>query len=271
MDYSLAWMGKVKEFSTLTNLKMVLSNEGFDYINLKYLGGFWVLIEFKSEDSKQKFNSKMGTGSWFSQLIQASNSFCIDERVSWIDIEGIPLKAWSKNTFNRITSKWGEVLYLDEQEEGYLHSKRVCVKTKLVDIICESVKIIIQGKTYWIRAKEVTGWIPDFEDDNEDTSSSDEELSNNDTFEENGNLNNGSKIEGDSDLEEIAETIFEQHQSSVDEKGEKSDNHVKPQSEDPFNIYDILNKKKETNLENFKVEDSLNYPPGFTPDKEIDA
>nr|GEX48664.1 RNA-directed DNA polymerase, eukaryota, reverse transcriptase zinc-binding domain protein [Tanacetum cinerariifolium] len=270
-DYSLALMGKVIEFSALTNLKMVLANEGFESINLKYLGGFWVLIEFKSEDSMKKFNSKMGKGYWFSQLIQASNSFCIDERVSWIDIAGIPLKAWSKNTFNRITSKWGELIYIDEQEEGYFHSKRVCVKTKLVDIICESVKIIIKGKTYWVRAKEVTNWIPDFKDDNEDSSSSDEEFNNEDTLDENGNLNNGSKMEDDSDLEEVAETIFEQQEPSADEKGDKSDNQVNPQSEDPFNIYDILNKKNETNLENSKVEESLNYPPSFTPDKDIDA
>nr|GEV24117.1 RNA-directed DNA polymerase, eukaryota, reverse transcriptase zinc-binding domain protein [Tanacetum cinerariifolium] len=87
------------------------------------------------------------------------------------------------------------MLYLDEQEEGYLHSKRVCVKTKLVDIIYESFKIIFQGKIYWIRAKEVTGWIPDFEEENEDDSSSDEEMSNEDILEENGNLNNGSKKE----------------------------------------------------------------------------
>ncbi|GJV96565.1 RNA-directed DNA polymerase, eukaryota [Tanacetum coccineum] len=240
VDYSLALMGKVKEFSALTNLKMVLANKGFESINLKYLGGFWVLIEFKSEDSKKKFNSKMGNGSWFAQLIQASNSFCIDERVSWIDIEGLPLKAWTKNTFNRITSKWGELLYLDEQVEGYFHSKRVCVKTKLVDNICESVKIIIQGKTYWVRAKEVTGWIPDFEDDNEDSSSSDEELSNDDVLDDNGNLNNDSKMEDDSDLEEVAETIFEQHETNADDKGDN-------------------------------IEESLKYPPGFTPDIDIDA
>ncbi|GKB84564.1 hypothetical protein Tco_0956836 [Tanacetum coccineum] len=46
-----------------------------------------------------------------------------------VDIEGIPLKVWSKNTFSRITSKWEELLDFDEQEDGYLHSKRVCIKT----------------------------------------------------------------------------------------------------------------------------------------------
>ncbi|GJT56370.1 RNA-directed DNA polymerase, eukaryota [Tanacetum coccineum] len=49
--------------------------------------------------------------------------------------------------------------------DGYLHSRRVCIKTTLVENIYESFKVIIQGKTFWIRAKEVSSWMPDFEED----------------------------------------------------------------------------------------------------------
>ncbi|GJW03217.1 hypothetical protein Tco_1562073 [Tanacetum coccineum] len=162
--YSTAVMGKVKDFTSLTNLKVALANEGFDNTKLKYMGGFWVMIEFNTEVAK--------------------------ERVTWVDIEGIPLKGWSKNTFSCITSKWGELLYYDEQEEGYLHSKRVCIKTKLVENIYESFKIIIQGKIFWVRAKEVSGWIPDFEeeddDDDDDDSKSDDEMRKDGIIDENG-------------------------------------------------------------------------------------
>ncbi|PWA61554.1 hypothetical protein CTI12_AA251730 [Artemisia annua] len=91
-DYSNALMGKVKDFSSLTNLKVVLGNEGFDNINLKYMGGFWVMFEFKTDIAKERFKSNVGIWSWFSQLQQASNSFFVDERVTWVDIEGILLK-----------------------------------------------------------------------------------------------------------------------------------------------------------------------------------
>ncbi|GJT15679.1 hypothetical protein Tco_0874385 [Tanacetum coccineum] len=143
-----------------------------------------------------------------------------DERVTWIDIEGIPLKVWSKNTFSRITSKWGELLDFDEQEDGYLHSKRVCIKTTLVENIYESFKVIIQGKTFWIRAKEVSGWMPDFEEDIDQDSKSDDELSNEGSFDENGGLRITPNVEGESDLEEVAETIFEKEQASVEVKEE---------------------------------------------------
>ncbi|GJS45824.1 nucleotide-binding alpha-beta plait domain-containing protein [Tanacetum coccineum] len=127
-DFSNSLTGKVKEFSSLANLKMVLDNEGFHNIKLKYMGGYWVIIEFETEASKENFKANVGTGSWFSHLQQTSTTFCIDERVAWVDIEGIPLKAWTRNTFNRIASKWGDIVHVDAQDENCLHSKRICIK-----------------------------------------------------------------------------------------------------------------------------------------------
>ncbi|GJX33429.1 nucleotide-binding alpha-beta plait domain-containing protein [Tanacetum coccineum] len=270
-DYSLALLGKVKDFTSLTNLNVVLANEGFVNVKLKYMGGFWVMIVFTSEGAKETFRSKVGIGSWFAQLLQASNSFFVDERVTWIDIEGIPLKVWSKNTFSRITSKWGELLDFDEQEDGYLHSKRVCIKTTLVENIYESFKVIIQGKTFWIRAKEVSGWMPDFEEDIDQDSKSDDELSNEGSFDENGGLRITPNVEGESDLEEVAETIFEKEQASVEVKEGCNSVQKETRSEDPFNIYDLLDKKKSAYCDIPNSDDTLKYPPGFTPETDVDA
>ncbi|GJU58347.1 nucleotide-binding alpha-beta plait domain-containing protein [Tanacetum coccineum] len=54
------WMGKVKNFESLSNLKVVLVNEGFDNIDLKYMGGYWVMIKFQSEEAKKTFQSNVG-------------------------------------------------------------------------------------------------------------------------------------------------------------------------------------------------------------------
>ncbi|GKB05463.1 hypothetical protein Tco_0833658, partial [Tanacetum coccineum] len=40
LDYSLGLLGKVKEFNSFDNMRMVLGNEGFDDINLRYMGEF---------------------------------------------------------------------------------------------------------------------------------------------------------------------------------------------------------------------------------------
>ncbi|GKE82605.1 hypothetical protein Tco_1552605, partial [Tanacetum coccineum] len=91
-DFSSSLMGKVKDFGSSPNLKLFLANKGFDNISIKYMGGFWVLIEFQPKVVLEKFKANVGIGSWFSILELASNSFIIDERVTWIDIKGVSLK-----------------------------------------------------------------------------------------------------------------------------------------------------------------------------------
>nr|GEV98967.1 nucleotide-binding alpha-beta plait domain-containing protein [Tanacetum cinerariifolium] len=135
-EFSLCLLGKVTKFASLTNLKVVLAKEGFGNIELKYMG--------------------------------AHKEFVIEERVIWVKIEGVPCKWWSKNTFNRIASRWGNLLNAKELEEGGYHSNRLCIRTKINMAIVESFKMVYHGKTCWVRVIEVPGWVLDFEDDCDD-------------------------------------------------------------------------------------------------------
>ncbi|GKA94826.1 RNA-directed DNA polymerase, eukaryota, partial [Tanacetum coccineum] len=183
-DLSNSLMGRVKEFATLSNLKMGLANEGFDNIEIKYLGEFWVLLKFSSEESKNLFHANVGVGTWFSQLQQASMDFIIDGRVTWVEIEGIPFKMWSVNTFKRIASKWGVVLHVDDQEDGF----------------------------FWIRATEVPGWVPDFMEDNKEECDNDCDTKEGDSKGKDVGLKSCSIFEEDSDVEEVPETKLEENQ-----------------------------------------------------------
>nr|GEV68022.1 RNA-directed DNA polymerase, eukaryota [Tanacetum cinerariifolium] len=124
---------------------------------------------------KDKFMSHVGVGSWFASLQQASNSFKIDERVAWINIESVPLCA-----------------------------KRLCNKITLEENIFESIKIIVNGKVFWIRAKEVIGWTPNFNDIEEEHTNSDDEslVDKNDGIHKDANL-----VSSETDV--IPESIFE--------------------------------------------------------------
>ncbi|GJY17102.1 hypothetical protein Tco_0388593 [Tanacetum coccineum] len=64
---------------------------------------------------------------------QASSEFITDERVTMVEIEGIPLKVWNENTFIRIASKWGTLLNVENLEKENYHCKRLCVLTKNLD------------------------------------------------------------------------------------------------------------------------------------------
>ncbi|GJT38145.1 RNA-directed DNA polymerase, eukaryota [Tanacetum coccineum] len=167
-DLSKSLMGRVKEFVSLSNLKKALTNEGFVDINIWYMGELWVMLEFATSKSRDLFRENVGAGSWFSVLHQASTEFSTYGRIVWVEIEGVLFKLWSGNTFKRIASKWGDLLDVDDQEETCFHSKRLCLYTKLCSNIFESFKIVFCGMMFWIRAKEVPGWVPEFMEDSDD-------------------------------------------------------------------------------------------------------
>ncbi|GJQ99098.1 RNA-directed DNA polymerase, eukaryota [Tanacetum coccineum] len=195
-DFSLSLMGKVLDFGSLSSMKMILAKDGFDKLNLKYMGGFWILY--------------------------ASNSFMIDERVAWLDIEGVPLKAWTKNTFTKISAKWGEFLFEEDKENYCLNSKRLCIKTKMEGNIFESFKIIVHGKIHWIRVKEVSSWVPDFMQEDESDIESDEEIDEVVSEKQNSDMGRFDKPEGDIDNEVVYELIFEEeHVMSKQEDAKK--------------------------------------------------
>ncbi|GJT16074.1 nucleotide-binding alpha-beta plait domain-containing protein [Tanacetum coccineum] len=88
-DYSCCLNGKVKEVGVLENLKVALGNEGFTDIDLRYMGGLWVMIAFDSVEAKEKFLLSTGVCSRFSQLIQVSHPAKAEARgvTSWISLQ----------------------------------------------------------------------------------------------------------------------------------------------------------------------------------------
>nr|GFA83322.1 RNA-directed DNA polymerase, eukaryota, nucleotide-binding alpha-beta plait domain protein [Tanacetum cinerariifolium] len=135
-------MGRAKYVSAIPNLPCIISKEGFQNVKLSYLGGMWVLFEFDSLASKEKFVNHSGIGSWFTELIQVTSSFENEERIVWISIEGLLIKAGLLTLFVRL----------------HLYGK-----------------VIIQGKVYWIRVKELDAWFPNFQEDDQDDLFSDGE------------------------------------------------------------------------------------------------
>nr|GEU91829.1 RNA-directed DNA polymerase, eukaryota, reverse transcriptase zinc-binding domain protein [Tanacetum cinerariifolium] len=179
-DYSTSLMGKVNKFGSLTNLNVVLANEGFDDIKLKYMGGYWVMIEFQTEASKEKFKANVGI-----------------------------------------------------------------------------------GKVFWVRAKEVSGWIPNIVKDDEEESDTNDEIRD-EKHDECASMHNHAAVEGESDVEEVSETIFENEQYQAHKKDDLNIGQNDIRLDDPFNIYDLLYKKQD-NIFGGSSSDNLKYPPGFTP------
>ncbi|PWA53447.1 hypothetical protein CTI12_AA444650 [Artemisia annua] len=264
-EFSHCLNGKVKEFGSLTNLKMVLCNEGFNDVDIRYLGGLWVMFVFKSIDVKEKFSECVAINSWFSCIVQSNSDFVVDGRVAWVDVEGVPLKMWTSNTFKKIGAKWGTLLDVEESDEDNYHSKRLCIHTVGVSNVFESFKISYKGKVYWVRAKEVSGWIPNFEETSEDASESYNSLSD-DGF--HGDIGGGDEVNQDEDDVSMVPDSMADKVVSNDVEGLELNDDKEKSSADPFGIYTLLRKngKKDTNESSNK--ESLKFPPGFTPREE---
>nr|GEZ65313.1 RNA-directed DNA polymerase, eukaryota, reverse transcriptase zinc-binding domain protein [Tanacetum cinerariifolium] len=76
-DLSRYVMGRVKDLNSIPNIRTLLTKEGFPDVKLTYLGGMWSVI----------------------------HDFVSDKRVVWVDIKGVPLNVWSRETFLKIGKK----------------------------------------------------------------------------------------------------------------------------------------------------------------------
>nr|GEX15696.1 ribonuclease H-like domain-containing protein [Tanacetum cinerariifolium] len=227
-DFGMSLMGRAKDVSAIPNLPCIISKEGFQNVKLSYLEGMWVLFEFDSLVSKEKFLNHSGFGSWFTELIQATSSFENDERIVWISIEGLPIKAWTPSTYHCIFM--GKYVEWEDTDLKSLSCKHLCLKTNMKVIINERQKVTIQGKVYWIRIKELDAWFLNFQEDDQCDLSSDGESQEGDVANKADN--------NESDVDRVSELSF-MHKNDTTHK----DNNV-------CNSY----------------SDELKFPPGFTPD-----
>ncbi|GKA12833.1 nucleotide-binding alpha-beta plait domain-containing protein [Tanacetum coccineum] len=222
-DLSNPCRGRVKEFASM-NLKIALKNEGYVDIYSIY-GRIMVLLELSSIKSKELFQENVGVRSWFSVLKQASVDFTPEGRNVWVEIECIPFKTMSMKTFKGFVLK----------------------------VVGGIIGFIFRGKVFWIHAKEVPGWVPEFLDESDDDDDGSE-----DGFKDGEcKVQDGGSCGDDSDVVEVPDTVFEETLGQQEN-----------QSEDPFDIYPFLNNIKDK-PESVKASgQSPKYPPGFTPNEE---
>nr|GEW15399.1 hypothetical protein [Tanacetum cinerariifolium] len=256
-------MGKVKDVNSIPNLPTILAKEGFEEVNLSYLGGLWVMLELHTEEIKDKIIRHMGVNSWFNVLQPAIHDFISEERIVWVDIEGIPMHAWSRNTFLKIGTRWGEALDIEESYDTTFARKRLCIKTNLSYNILECFKAISRGKAYMVRAKELFTWTPQFRVFKGTDYMSDDEPQNVVNKHNDSLLSDEDGAEVNDDAGGTGIAVEENTPSPTDNApnvGSKAD---EQQSDDPFGVYDLL--KRTSKGPSVEEEVSLPYPPGFTP------
>lgn len=66
------------------------------------MGGSLVVLDFDAVKSGDNFHRHRGINSWFVDLVPWIQDFYSKERIGWLDIEGVPDKAWTPTNLKKI-------------------------------------------------------------------------------------------------------------------------------------------------------------------------
>nr|GFB13388.1 RNA-directed DNA polymerase, eukaryota [Tanacetum cinerariifolium] len=139
----------------------------------------------------------------------------------------------------------------------------VWVDIEGADNILEKFKVIFKGKVYMARAKELFTWTSIFLDHKESEYISDDESLHGTKNKSVGSQHGEDDLVDDDDVEGVFETFFgDKHPSPNNSVYNSSEKVVEQQSEDPFCIYDVPNKKPKGVAQD--SDSSLCHAPGFT-------
>ncbi|GKD07163.1 reverse transcriptase domain, reverse transcriptase zinc-binding domain protein [Tanacetum coccineum] len=275
-DFPLAILGCYNDFRSIANAYTLCRSEGFLDVNIKYLGGLWVLFDFNSIVPRNKFLKHKGIGSWFSLLKPWHYDFVVEERLVWLEIEGVPLSAWHNDTFTSIRSKWGEVIFCDDSDSRNRLSKCICIKSSHSQLIFSTMMVTFKKGTYSIRVRELCSWTPSFVDEN---SSIDEEGSMGSFIqeqEEEGEIQEKEDEVKDDIFKDLGVKTVDEHVTahtfpplnhSPKPNVEESPNDKEPEvpfDSDPFGLADLINNKRNMVFEHQNSE-TPEFPPGFPP------
>lgn len=81
------------------------------------------------------------------------------ERITWVEVSGVPLHCWNSETFKRISGIWGEVVSMGENLSGVTNfeAMEILVSVKRMEPIEDMVVLEVGDNKFSVRVKE-KGW-----------------------------------------------------------------------------------------------------------------
>ena len=159
-DSATIVLGKVKNLSIIENLSALIMKEGFRNVDITYVGGSWVWIEFDNRNACTRFKHREDLLKLFHIIQNVSRQFVVDDKIVWVEISGMPLGAWGKEAFKKVASVWGEVVFMDNSERAGICNGRVCLRVDSRKIIQGRSMITLDGLKHEVRVKELGTWLP---------------------------------------------------------------------------------------------------------------
>lgn len=83
--------------------------------HFRAMGGRSVLITFQSPEARDSLIKVLWMNRWFDFVLPWTNEATSLERFVWLNCQGMPLNAWSTNTFKQIGEIWGYYISMEEE------------------------------------------------------------------------------------------------------------------------------------------------------------
>ncbi|KAL4559184.1 hypothetical protein LXL04_031318 [Taraxacum kok-saghyz] len=157
-------IGRLKDFAKLRGFQNSLAAEGWGNVACRYLGSFFVLLEFKEEMVAWDFMSKEkeSWSQWFSSFVAWSADFRVQERITSISITGLPPQAWVPEAFSKVAKVWGEVLVPEQCHVSNwdIHKGKVILLTDSMEFINGKVEAIVDETKFpvWVKEEDYNPW-----------------------------------------------------------------------------------------------------------------
>ncbi|KAK8662432.1 hypothetical protein V6N13_092006 [Hibiscus sabdariffa] len=152
-------IGTMATVCSSSMVKERLNKWGLGEITVKSLGGRDFFIEINDpelykllEDLHWSYLKEV-----FINVEPWSESYKLRERVTWVQVSGIPLQCWNNITFNRIAEMWGYLLAMGENANQI----RDCYKVNLLlsvkqeEKIDECLQIEVGNELFMVRVLEL--------------------------------------------------------------------------------------------------------------------
>lgn len=133
-----------------------LQMAGISNIEVKSMGGLYMLLIFISKDERNNALSNPTIKDWFAYFKPWNGEPASLSRFVWLKCTGVPIQAWNTSTFRRIGESWGDFINLDEEtmKELSYDIGRMLITTEYECSIDEWINILINGRNYRVRVWE---------------------------------------------------------------------------------------------------------------------
>nr|XP_043616324.1 uncharacterized protein LOC122588274 [Erigeron canadensis] len=244
---SLSLLLKANDPSFIPFVRQWFHSEGFFDMSISYIGGRWLNATFATVEAKDRFliNDSM---KWkFVACKSLCRNFVPDERMVWIEVNGVPKGAWHTKTFQDILEPWGKSIFYDCEWKEAFSVGKLCIMSQSKSYIFEELSVSMDDKVYNVWLKEFAPWepnllAPNYVDTDSEVGSTDNGTDNyDDTSDVNDSKDDSSQHSEQIDLDLCKDCTVnsEEKETKEDENGlvqDKSDSYASKEEPNDDNL-----------------------------------